>query len=227
MQRPDRARAQPGAAWLILCTGASRCLGWGCVEFAPLLFWTGRTTRRKDRIMKAMNFLNYRNTLIALAVFTALHVEAQTWSNVTKGDTSYVTIQGGQNYALKTNQLVTIVGVGNGANGGSPSITGSFPNGVSVIMPQGNVFTGLTNINVSVDGFSQNDLGYCATLEIKTLPCYNPNTLPVIPQGGSALLQVQSTYNLASGQWTTIYSQAFTNTTGSNQFFAITLSAAP
>ena len=38
MQRPDRARAQTGAAWRILCTGASRCLGRGCVKSAPFLF---------------------------------------------------------------------------------------------------------------------------------------------------------------------------------------------
>ena len=171
-----------------------------------------------------------------MAVFTALDLEAQTWSNVGKGDNSYVTIQNGQNYALKTNQIVKVVGVGAALNQyevptAYPTIIGSFPDGSttaiggyeSQIGMVGMIFTGLTNVSL-VGGPAT---GMAATLEITTPPCYNPNTLPVIPQGGSALLQVQSTYNLASGQWTTIYSQAFTNSTGSNQFFAITLSAAP
>jgi len=66
----------------------------------------------KDKLMKTMNFLNHRNILAALAVFTAFHVEAQTWSNGTNSVTTYVTLESGKNYALQTNQIVKIVGVG-------------------------------------------------------------------------------------------------------------------
>jgi len=175
--------------------------------------------------MKTLRFFNYANILAAFAALTAPQLNAQ--------QSTYVTLQSGQNYALQTNQTVKVVGVGYSTyNGGSsltfPTIVGSFPGGslvsvgaggsynASAFPGQGMIFTGLTNVTV---------IGNCGTFEIKTLPCYNPNTLPVIPQGRSALVQVQSTYDLASGQWTTLYSQAFTNTTGTNQFFTFTLSA--
>jgi len=37
-ERAAEARAQSGAAWRVSLKGASQCLSWGRVEFAPLLF---------------------------------------------------------------------------------------------------------------------------------------------------------------------------------------------
>jgi hypothetical protein len=37
-ERAAEARAQSGAAWRASLKGASQCLSWGRVEFAPLLF---------------------------------------------------------------------------------------------------------------------------------------------------------------------------------------------
>ena len=37
-ERAAEARAQSGAAWRVSLKGASQCLSWGHVEFAPLLF---------------------------------------------------------------------------------------------------------------------------------------------------------------------------------------------
>ena len=37
-ERAAEARAQSGAAWRASLIGASQCLSWGRVEFAPLLF---------------------------------------------------------------------------------------------------------------------------------------------------------------------------------------------
>ncbi len=181
-----------------------------------------------------MKFPNCRNILTVLTVFAALHVEAQTWSNATNSVTTYVTVASLQNYAVQTNQLVKVVGLGSvNANGQLlyVPIICSLPDGTSfstasISSAQGMIFSGLTNISVGNMTWGQYGVaGSAATFEIKTPSCYNINTIPVIPQGRSALVQVQTTYNLNGGQWTTIYSQAFTNTTGTNQFFTFTLSA--
>ena len=52
----------------------------------------------------------------------------------------------------------------------------------------------------------------------------NPNTLNVIPQGRGAVIQLSTTFDLSSGQWTPLYSQAFTNSTPTNQFFKFVMS---
>jgi hypothetical protein len=52
-----------------------------------------------------------------------------------------------------------------------------------------------------------------------------PDTYNVIPKGQGALITLQSTYDLGSGQWTTLFSQAFSNNTPTNQFFKFTMSA--
>ena len=43
-----QARAQSGAAWCSLVVGASRCLEWGCVGFAPLQFQTKGLFREEN-----------------------------------------------------------------------------------------------------------------------------------------------------------------------------------
>ena len=51
-----------------------------------------------------------------------------------------------------------------------------------------------------------------------------PNTYNVIPKGQVATITLQSTYDLGSGQWTPLFSQAFNNVTQTNQFFKFTMS---
>lgn len=52
----------------------------------------------------------------------------------------------------------------------------------------------------------------------------NPNTVNVVPRGQGAVVSLQTTFDL-SGQWTTLFSQVFTNSTPTNQFFKFTMSA--
>lgn len=170
--------------------------------------------------MNKPSFLKRNNILAVVAAFAALYARAQT--------PYYVTVEGGTNCTVLTNQIVSLVGYDYQSQ---PLVIGYFPDGGQVtISPKVNaqspvlfsspaiqVFTGLTNISVGGSG--------AATFEIKSQPCDNPNTLQVIPQGRAALVQLQTTANLATGQWTTLYSQTFTNTTPTNQFFKFTLSA--
>ena len=53
----------------------------------------------------------------------------------------------------------------------------------------------------------------------------NPNTVNVIPHGQGAVVSLQTTSDLSSGQWTTLFSQSFNNNTPTNQFFKFTMSA--
>ena len=115
--------------------------------------------------------MKYGSILTALAVFAAVQLKAQTCY--------YVTVESGQNYALQTNQIVTIVGLPSGFNTG-PSVGASLADGLGVTMTPGNSFTGLTNVYVGqayLGGWNQT----AVTFQIKTQPCNNPNTLPVIP----------------------------------------------
>ena len=52
----------------------------------------------------------------------------------------------------------------------------------------------------------------------------SPNTVNVIPRGQGAVVTLQTTSDL-NGSWTTLFSQAFTNSTPTNQFFKFTMSA--
>lgn len=172
--------------------------------------------------MKTIICSKWKNFLTALVVCIAVESKAQI--------PFYVTIELGQNYTVQTNQLVTLIG--HDASIG-PSVIGLLADGTTVnfLSPNngsgyvGGPFIGLTNIHVNGIPAVPGNNSAGVTFRIQTQPCYNPNTIPVIPQGGSALVQVQTTSNLASGQWTPIFSQVFTNATPTNQFFTFTLLA--
>jgi hypothetical protein len=162
--------------------------------------------------MKTPRYVILRNTLTIVAFGFTSQLKAQL--------PFYVTIEAGQNYALQPNQLVTLVGI-DVATGNKGGVVGTFPDGNTVninFLSNKQIFTGLTNLYVP----SNNGEG-AATFAIAMQPFGNPNFLPVIPQGASAVIQLQTSYNLVGGQWTNIYSQVYTNSSPTNQFFRLSL----
>ena len=51
----------------------------------------------------------------------------------------------------------------------------------------------------------------------------NPSTLNVIPKGQGAIVTLETTFTLDNKQWTTLFTQAYTNATPTNQFFKFTM----
>jgi len=130
----------------------------------------------------------------------------------------YISIEAGTNYAFQASQVITLVGA-NTTNNFTPTATITFADGQqSAIYYQSanQIFTGITNISVA---------RAAACFEVSAQPYGDPNTLSVIPQNSSAVIQLQTSYNLSGGQWNTLYSQTFTNSMPTNQFVRLSLMA--